>query len=148
MKANKQFIIDNIISYIEIGTPTENICAAICTKFQFKERTFYNHYKIAQQQHSLKREAIKTELMKVDTQFAIESRKMEILSAEDRKLILSEIARGKLPNSSKVNYDSPLWAAIVIKAIAELNRMEGDYSPTKIDFEQVEIKVITGMVVT
>ncbi len=144
MKANKQIIIDNIITEIETGTPTENICATICTKFQFTERTFYNHYKIAQQQHSLKREAIKTELMKVDTQFAIEARTSEILNSNERKIILSQIARGETISEGN---NIPLWGDR-IRAIAELNRMEGDYSPTKIDFEQVEIKVITGMIVT
>jgi len=142
MKANKQIIIDNIITEIEIGTPTENICATICTKFQFTERTFYNHYKIAQQQHSLKREAINNELMKVDTQFAIEARTSEILSTYEKKIILSKIAKGESISEAPA---PPLWIDR-IRAIAELNKMDGDYEATKTEIK-IEPLVITGMVI-
>lgn len=145
MKANKQAIIDAIIKLIEQGKATEKICAAICSKFQFTERTFYNHYKIAQEQHTTKQQALKDKLAKVDEAAAIEACKKAIMTADQRKEYLTKLILGEIEVPyTEVKWDKNQNKFVTIKfvelashtarvsAIAELNKMEGDYAPTKI----------------
>lgn len=142
---NKLVVIEAIVKALEKGTVTEKICAVICSKFQFSERTFYNHLKIAQQQHAEKQNAIKKELAKVDKQMAIKARKREIMTTSERKVLLTKIAKGevKIPfKEAKWDHEQKKFKmlsfvelpnhAARIKAIAELNLMEGDYAPAKI----------------
>ena len=151
-KQNKKAITDSIIKMIEQGIATEKICSVICSKFQFTERTFYNHYKNAQEQHRIRHESIKKELMAVDTQSAIEARKKAIMTSDDRKELLTKIATGefrfKKPfviNGKIMEYSSEPDVVERMKAIAELNKMEGDYAPSKVDHttkgEKVEQQV-------
>lgn len=138
-KQNKKAITDSIIKMIEQGIATEKICSAICSKFQFTERTFYNHYKNAQEQHRIKHESIKQELMAIDTKNAIEARKKAIMTSDERKELLTKIANGELKIKKPfviagkiMEYSSEPDHADRMKAAAELNRMEGDYAPAKV----------------
>jgi hypothetical protein len=137
-KPSKQIIIDAIIKEIESGKATEKICAAICRKFQFSERTFYNHHKKSIVQHITKQEAIKKELEQVDKDAAIDARKRAIMTANERKEYLTKIITGdvkfKRPFVIKdkiMEYPSEPDAMDRLKAIAELNKMDGDYAPVK-----------------
>jgi hypothetical protein len=138
-KPNKQIIIDAIIKEIEKGKATDKICAAICRKFQFSERTFYNHFKKASEQHKIKQQAIKEEIAEVDKQAAIEARKKAIMTADERKEYLTRIANGEIKfkkpfiiSGKIMEYPSEPDAIERMRAIAELNKMEGDYAPTKV----------------
>lgn len=144
-KANKQTVIDAIIKQIEQGKATEKICAAICSKFQFTERTFYNRFKIANQQHIDKQQKIKAKIAEVEEQAAIDARKKAIMTAEERKEFLTKLIHGeiKVPyaevkyNPAKKKFEVIQFVELAshqsrINAIAELNKMEGDYAPTKI----------------
>jgi hypothetical protein len=145
VKANKQTVIDAIIDQIKQGKATEKICAAICTKFQFTERTFYNRFKIAQEQHSSESLAIKEAIAKVGKQAAIDARIKAIMTSDERKEYLTKLILGeiKIPYSEKkwnpgtkkfqtLNFVELPGHAARVSAIAELNRMEGDYQPTKV----------------
>jgi len=145
MKANKQAIIDAIIKLIEQGKATEKICAAICSKFQFTERTFYNHYKIAQEQHTTKQQALKDKLAKVDEAAAIEARKKAIMSADERKELLTKLITGEIKakrpfviGGKIMEYPEEPTHRDRISAIAELNKMDGAYAP--LPKQQVDIK--------
>jgi hypothetical protein len=138
-KPNKQTIIDAIIKHLEQGTATEKICAAICSKFQFTERTFYNHFKVAQIQHVDKQQAIRDATAVIDTNAAIASRKRAIMAADDRKEYLTKLIMGEIKAKQPfviggkiMEYPSEPNHSDRIRAIAELNKMCGDYSPTKI----------------
>lgn len=147
-KPSKQIIIDAIIKEIESGRATEKICAVICRKFQFSQRTFYNHHKKAVIQHTAKQEALKKELAEIDKQAAIEARKKAIMTVEERKVWLSALIQKKtkvmkVGGSTQMVYEyldengklqsEILNTELKLKAIAELNKMEGDYAPTKSD---------------
>ena len=118
----------------------------MCRKFQFSERTFYNHHKKAVIQHTIKQEAIKKELAEIDKQAAIEARKKAIMTADERKEYLTKIIQGKIKVPyTEIKYNSGMQAfetfelvelashTARINAIAELNKMEGDYAPTKME---------------
>jgi hypothetical protein len=144
-KPTKQIIIEAIIKQIEQGKATEKICAAICSKFQFTERTFYNHFKNAQEQHTLKQGKLKKKIDELDEQAAIEARKKHIMTAEERKEFLTKLIHGEIEvpytevkyNPAKKKFETIQFVELAghqarISAIAELNKMEGDYAPTKI----------------
>ncbi|HEY9363461.1 MAG TPA: hypothetical protein VIQ00_09385, partial [Chitinophagaceae bacterium] len=110
------------------------------------ERTFYNHHKKAVIQHTIKQEAIKKELAEIDKQAAIEARKKAIMTADERKEYLTKIVNGEIEVPyTEVKWDKKQNKFVTIKfvelanhaarinAIAELNKMEGDYAPTKSD---------------
>jgi len=143
IKRDKQIIIDAIIKHLEQGRATEKICAVICSKFQFTERTFYNHFKIAQIEHTERQQAIKTKLAIVDEQAAIDARKKAIMTAEERKELLTLIAKGQIKIKKPfviagkiMEYPAEPDHSDRMKAMAELSKMDGDYSPVK--------SVITG----
>lgn len=144
-KPNKQIIIDAIAKEIGKGMATEKICAAICSKFQFAERTFYNHLSTAEKQHTDAQEFIKSKLAIIDEQAAIEARKKAIMSADDRKEWLTKVVNGeievilkkpfwnpKLQVMQFVPVSNPADITERLRASAELSKMEGDYAPTKI----------------
>ena len=154
-KPSKQIIIDAIIKEIEQGKATDKICAAICRKFQFSERTFYNHLKIAVIQHETKQDAIKKELAELDKQAAIEARKKAIMTADEKKEELSTVCNdliNKIQGKKKFTFfqggkvvqshngeifmlpiDTQVKVIDTIKGIiAELNKMCGDYAPNQV----------------
>jgi len=77
----------------------------------------------------------------------LESRKHNVMSVIERKLILSEIARGNL--TVKQTMFSSMGDIVEVdvaptfsdrkNAIAELNKMGGDYAPQKVDLTLMKI---------
>ncbi len=144
-KPNKQIVIDAIIKGIEIGKDRGKLLATIGKKWQISQRTFDRYWKTAQQQHISKQDALKKELAEVDKQAAIEARKKAIMTAEERKEYLTRIINGEIEVPyTEVKYNAGLKIfetfefmelashTARINAIAELNKMEGDYAPTKV----------------
>jgi hypothetical protein len=150
-KANKQIIIDEIVVEIAKGISTEKICSAICTKFQFTERTFYNHFKIAQQQHTERQQGIKEAIAKDRTIKELNAVKSSILTAIERKELLTKIALGledveettDSPNGT-ITFKRKPNPSERIKAINEINKMEGDYAPQK---QQTELTVTQPVII-
>lgn len=70
----------------------------------------------------------------------IEARKEKILTVVERMEILSSIARGEIPLTKPIVVDKSIELIKVVpdwmdrkSAIAELNKMQGEYAPAKID---------------
>jgi hypothetical protein len=146
VKPSKQIIIDEIISQIEQGKTKVKILAKFGGKWRIASRTYDRYWKNAQEQHNAKQEAIKKELEEIDKQAAIEARKKAIMTAEERKEYLTRIINGEIEVPyTEVKYNAGLKMfetfefmelashTARINAIAELNKMEGDYAPTKVD---------------
>ncbi|MBK9963122.1 MAG: hypothetical protein IPP06_17870 [Saprospiraceae bacterium] len=106
------------------------------------QRTFDRYLKTANEQHTEAQQAIKSKLVDIDTQAAIDARKKEIVAIEERKELLSNIATGKI----KVKRPFVIGGKIMeypeepshndrIKALSELNKIEGSYQPQKIEAE-------------
>lgn len=146
-KTTKQIILSAIISKLEKGLATEKICSAICSKFQFTERTFYNHFKKANLQHIEKQELIKSQLDIIEVESAKERKKRDIMDADDRRewltsMILKKTKVMKVGGSTQMVHeyqdaDGRYQTEIIsydhkLKALAELNKMDGDYAPAKI----------------
>lgn len=138
-KANKQIIIDAIVKEVEKGKAYSKVLAVNVRKWQLSERTFNRYWKIANEQHKEAQQSIKEAKAALDIQNALEDRKGEIANATERKVILTKIARGQIPLRKHVVVDKFIEYIDVVPdymdrkaAIAELNKMEGDYAPTKI----------------
>lgn len=139
MKASKQIIIDAIIKEIEQGKTYTKVMAVNGRKWQMPERTFNRYWKTANEQHIVKQQEIKKELAEVDKQAAIEARKEAIMTANERKELLTKIANGQMKvkkpfviSGKIMEYLSEPDAADRMKAISELNKMDGSYAPAKI----------------
>lgn len=144
-KSNRQVIVDYIVSFLKKGETRGTILTKTVKKWQMSDRAFDRLLKIAKEHHSAEQEELKKELAEVDKAAAIDARKKAILTADERKELLSKIAKGEIeiPKSEiKWNYELKQFEAIGlvelashsarISAIAELNKMDGDYAPTKV----------------
>jgi hypothetical protein len=144
-KPAKQIIIDGIVKGIEIGKDRGKLLATIGKKWQLSQRTFDRYWKIAQQQHLAKQQTIKEEIAKIDKDAAIEARKKAIMTADERKEYLTQIIKGEIEvpytevkyNPGIKSFETIQFVELAshtarINAIAELNKMEGDYAPTKV----------------
>lgn len=147
-KPSKQIIIDAIIKEIEQGKTKSKILAKFGAKWRIAPRTYDRYWKTANEQHTAKQEAIKKELAEIDKQAAIEARKKAIMTADERKewlsaLITKKTKVMKVGGSPQMVYEyldenGKLQSEILstdtkLKALAELNKMEGDYAATKVE---------------
>ena len=138
-KANKQAIIDSIIAEIEKGTDRGKVVAKYCKKFQKSARTIDTYWKVANEQHLVKQQAIKEKLTAIDTAAAIEARKKAIMSADERKELLTKLITGEIKakrpfviGGKIMEYPEEPTHRDRISAIAELNKMDGSYTPIKV----------------
>jgi len=140
-KPNKQVVLDSIIKDIEQGVPRRNILATVGGKWRIAPRTFDRYWKTANEQHAAKQQIIKKEIEKVDKAEAVMARKRQIADANERKEVLTKIMRGQIKLKKPMAIGSKLKMITVTpdwmdrkNAIAELNKMEGDYAATKGEF--------------
>lgn len=147
-KANRQKIIDFVVICLENGEQRSTILSKVVKKWQKDKsftRTFDRILKIANEQHKAKQDVIKKELLELDKQAAIESRKKAIMTADERKEYLTKIIQGEVEVPyTEVKWDSEEKKFKTIKfvevashssrisAIAELNKMEGSYAPNQV----------------
>lgn len=144
-KPGKQTIIDFIISCLENGEQRGNILVKAGKRWGTSKSAFDRLLKIAKEQHTIKQQDIKSKLAELDTANAIEARKKAIMTAEERKEYLTKIINGEIEVPyTEVKWDKNQEKFVTIKfvelanhssrisAIAELNKMEGDYSPIKV----------------
>lgn len=138
-KPDKQYIIDFIISCIEKGEQRGNILVKAGKKWGTSKSAFDRMLKIAKEQHTERQQAIKSKLAIVDEQSAIEARKKAIMTADERKELLTKIANGEIRIKKPfviagkiMEYPAEPDHADRMKAMAELSKMSGDYAPSKV----------------
>lgn len=153
-KPNEQAQIDFIAELLIKGEQRKTILAKFVKKWQKAGiRTFDRRLKVAQtavqeQQKRIQKEAEGNIAKKVE---ALESK---IMTSIERKILLTEIARGEVKIPTKeVRWDSKQEKFVTIpyeelpdhgvrvRAMAELSKMCGDYEPQKIDATITEKKL-------
>jgi len=144
-KPNKQVIVDEIAKLVELGKSYTQVMAVNGRKWQMPERTFNRYWKTANQQHTVKQQAIKEKLTAIDTAAAIEARKKAIMTADERKELLTKLITGEIKakrpfviGGKIMEYPEEPTHRDRISAIAELNKMDGAYAP--LPKQQVDIK--------
>jgi hypothetical protein len=138
-KPEKAAIIDFIEDMLRKGKERAEILAKIVQKWPMSDRTFGRYLKQAKGSHTEALQSLKEEKDRVMADAAIDELKMDIMTAQERKVVLSQIARGQIPLTKPMVVDGMVEMVPVVpdwmdrrNAIAELNKMEGDYAPTKV----------------
>ena len=149
IKANKAVVIDSIILHVEKGKGFSEVLALIGRKWSISGTTFKRYWKIANEQHSERQQAIKEAKSLVDIEAAINTRKGQVADVLERKEILTQIMRGDIPLTKPMIVNGAVEMIPVIpdwtdrrNAISELNKMDGSYAPAKVANTDVEGKDI------
>lgn len=144
-KPNKQHIIDAIIKEIEQGKERGYVIAKFCNKFQKSARTIDTYWKKANQQYAVRQEKASKAADAVYIQMKEDAAKEAVMSKEERLEYLTKIIRGeirvKIPflvGGKIMEYQAEPSVNDRKGAIAELNKMGGDYAPTKVANTDVE----------
>jgi hypothetical protein len=140
MKPNREIIINEILSEMDFGITRAEALAMNSEKWQLPTRTFDRQWKEASRRYLAANEKSKQAAIEVKTE-AIKNRASKgILSKEERLEILSQIARGDLSYQQEVPskfgpQTITAWPSFNDRkgAVAEINKMEGDYAPIQKD---------------
>jgi len=146
MKPNKELIVNEILSEMDFGATATEIKAIYVEKWRISERTFERYWQEASSRYLEANERVKEAENAVRIQMAQERVKKAILTKHERLEILSQIARGEIPmikhivvaqggdcgSSIEERTIYPAWRDRR-DAVAEINKMEGDYAPIKKD---------------
>lgn len=139
-KPEKQVIINAIIKEIELGKARGYVLARISKKWQLSTRVFDRLWKTANEQQHERQQKAKEAADAAYISASADAAKKAVMSSQERKELLTKIAKGTLltkapnPKNPKQLIDVPVIIETTerIKAISELNKMEGDYAPTKV----------------
>lgn len=151
-KPSKQIIIDAIIKEIEQGRTRGQVLGKIGKKWEISRTTFDRHWKTANDTQKERQEKASKMADRVYVETKVNSLQIGLKSKLEKQLhiqkeidgIQSDIDRGiledyvvlggRLQTVNKImNAETKAYLRKTIKELyAELNKMEGDYAPTKI----------------
>ena len=145
-KISKQKAISEIVKGLRKGYSREDILAGIGVKWQIATRSFDRYFVEAQETHSKEQQEIERLAREQLLQTKKEELKSEILSIQQRKEFLTRLitAKTKVTQFGKATIEAledddgkleVITNDIKIKALQELNKMDGAYTPTQ--FEDV-----------
>jgi hypothetical protein len=152
MKPKQELLIHHILSEMDWDTEREEVLANVQEKWQTPTRTFDRYWKIAKDRFDGKQTEVSLARNLVRSQSIAEAKHLAILEVEtsrarakimdkfERMEILSQIARAEI-NLVKEVLSIQGVEMLNVKpdyndrkaAIAELNKMDGDYAPIKKD---------------
>jgi len=145
MKVTNKAVIDFLITKIKLGQSFDT-CLKLCeTKWNLTRSTFIRRWNDANKEHLEAQQAKKSKIASNDTIKAINEEIDQLMTVAERQSILASIARGELKirkpfvvsrgatqGSEIVDHECLPDYADRKGAIAELNKMRGDYAPTKV----------------
>lgn len=146
MKPNKEVMITEMIASMDFGEDRAAAMATLGVKWQLAQRTFDRYWAEARRRFEASMEAERKAFEGVRLEAKVEAFKSQIMGKLERMEILSQIARGEIPLQKPmvVSLGSglgseiqeteivPTWLDRKL-AIAELNKMDGEYAPIKKD---------------
>ena len=145
-RISKQKAISEIVKGLRKGLATEDILSGIVSKSQITERTLYRYLEEAKETHAKEQQEIERLAREQLLQTKKEELKSEIISIQKRKEYLTKVVTaetdlvplGKTAVEVLTHDDGRreiITNDIRIRALQELNRMDGAYTPTQ--FEDV-----------
>ena len=156
MKPKKEQTVNEMLLEIEMGTSYTECLKINGGLWGLPPTTFDRYWAEASKRFKARLDAIEEATTKVAISMEIKALKKAILSKHERQEILTQRAKGEIPLIKHIVCDGvsqqvdvvPAWADRRA-AIAELNKMEGDYAPIKKDITSggETIKQITGIIV-
>jgi len=139
MKADQHIQIEFIKDCLRKGEERKDILPKFTKIYRKQEKTFNNRLKEARIAIQSEQQRIQQEAEK-GIQKDIEARKTKIMTSIERQEFLTEVIKGnEIPVQQLLSNGKIAKGMIVpdlsdrIKAIAELNKMGGDYAPQKTD---------------
>ena len=140
-KPNTQIIIDFIIDHLTKGEQRAAMLVKAGKKWGTSKSAFDRLLKIAKEQHTERQQTIKSKIAIIDEQAAIDARKKAIMNTDERKEWLTKMIMGEMKakrpfviGGKIMEYPEDPSHTDRLKALAELNKMDGDYAPTKTAF--------------
>lgn len=140
MKPNKEVIVNELLSEMDFGSTFTECKALNATKWHLAERTFVRYWKEASESYLAANERDKKAISEVRVEAIKNRAENAVMSKERRMELLTEIAEGKLTYEKEV--PSKFGPQTIIArpdfaerraAVAELNKMDGEYAPVRKD---------------
>jgi len=139
LKPNKQIVVDEILSELDFGI-TYNECLLLNrTKWQLADRTFVRYWNEARTRFSELSERTQIAFADIYLEGKKEALKKAILNKHERMELLTKLATGEIPTWREVITDAGIQkleyysGAEAKAAIAEINKMDGEYAPIRKD---------------
>jgi len=155
-KVNIENAINEILSDLDFGIERADCLSKFVEKWQVSTRTFDRYWSEALSRFAALNLRAQNVLEEEYINGKKEALKKAILTKHERMEILTQIAKGEIPLVKHIVCDGviqevdvlPAWADRKA-AIAELNKMDGEYAPIKKDITSggEPLKQITGIVV-
>lgn len=146
MNPKKEVIVNEILSEMDFGASYTECMRINVSKWRLPEGTFVRYWKTASEMYLRANERDKQIVAEVREQVVRDRALNAIMSKEERMEILTKIGRGEIPLIKHIvvslgdNQGSVIKEREVVPtwkdrrdAVAELNKMEGDYAPLKKD---------------
>ena len=156
MKPKKEQTVNEMLLEIEMGISYSECLRINDGLWGLPSSTFDRYWAEASKRFKARLDAIEEATTKAAVSMEIKALKKAILSKHERQEILTQIAKGEIPLIKHIVCDGVIQEVDVVPAwadrraaIAELNKMEGDYAPVKKDITSggEPIKQITGIIV-
>ena len=156
MKPKKEQTVNEMLLEIEMGISYSECLRINDGLWGLPSSTFDRYWAEASKRFKARLDAIEEATTKAAVSMEIKALKKAILSKHERQEILTQIAKGEIPLVKHIVCDGVIQEVDVVPAwadrraaIAELNKMEGDYAPIKKDITSggEPIKQITGIIV-
>jgi hypothetical protein len=147
MKPNKEYCVNQILSELDWGVCHTETFAKFGTLWGISGPTFDAYWKEANRRFNLSTEEIKKAKMAFAIKEEKKAVKKAILSKYKRMELLSKIATGEIKAWREVITDGGIQkieyysGAEVKAAIAELNKMDGEYAPIRKDITSLGEKL-------
>lgn len=140
MNPQREAIITAMMEDMAKGLSSKDSFAVIELLWGLKETTFKSYWLDAAKRFNIINIRDQARILRNAEDSAEERRKRNILQKLDRMEILSSIARGEIPLVKYIVCDGTIQERDIVAdysdrraAIAELNKMDGDYAPIKKD---------------
>ena len=156
LKPNKENIITEILIELEKGISFTACAELFDMNWSLPSTTFKRYWKEANERYQTVNVTAQKELSDIFLEGKKEALKKAILTKHERMEILTQIAKGEIPLVKHIVCDGVIQEVDVVPAwadrkaaIAELNKMDGEYAPIKKDITSggEPLKQITGIVV-
>lgn len=155
-KVNIENAINEILSDLDFGIERADCLSKFVEKWQVSTRTFDRYWSEALSRFAALNLRAQNVLEQEYINGKKEALKKAILTKHERMEILTQIAKGEIPLVKHIVCDGVIQEVDVVPAwadrkaaIAELNKMDGEYAPIKKDITSggEPLKQITGIVV-
>jgi hypothetical protein len=140
MKPNRDALINEMISDIDFGMDRGEVRARFVAEWQLSTRTFDRYWQSAKKQFDEEQNQIKLERQDIKIAAISERTEYRVMSKAERMNILSQMADGTLQVQRNVVTKDGVMVILALPdyndrkaAIAELNKMDGEYAPVRKD---------------